>query len=86
VIRVSWMDSSSYTKYVKAVCVDFSEGGLRLEVPEPIPLRTYIFLRADRIKLVGTASVRSVARHGAKYLLGVELSEPLRTDPLEIET
>jgi PilZ domain len=84
-VRVSWTDSSGDTKYVRGTCVDVSEGGLRLEGPEPIPVRSYIGVSADRIKLAGTASVRSMVRHGAKYLLGVELSQPLRTDPLDVQ-
>jgi hypothetical protein len=58
-------------------CIELSESGARVEVPVNIPVRTRIQLNAERINLAGSASVRHVARRGAKYILGLELSESM---------
>ena len=76
-IRLSWEDASGHLAYTQGKCVDISESGLRIETPCPIPLRTYVSLRADRIGLAGSASVRHVVRCGAKYTVGLELSQPI---------
>ncbi len=81
-IRVSWEESSGLIKYTEAKCLDVSEGGLRVEARAPIPLRTYVSLRAEKIDLAGTASVKHVARRGAKYILGLQLSHELRASVL----
>ena len=60
-----------------AKCLDISESGLRIEVSVNVPPRTAILINAERIKLSGPASVKHVVRHGAKYILGVELSQAL---------
>ena len=82
-LSVSWETSGGEVKYTNGKCIDFSEGGLRIEVTEPIPVRTYITLRAQRINLNGAATVRNVDRAGAKYILGVELSQSLHERAME---
>jgi len=64
-------------RYANASCLEISASGLRItvEVFEPIPVRSRVALRVDRIKLAGSATVRHVVRRGAKYLVGLELSQ-----------
>jgi hypothetical protein len=71
-------DNRGRTKYVHAKFLNISEGGLRIEAPEPLPVGAHISLRAERINLVGSAVVKHVVRCGSKYLLGLELSQTLR--------
>ena len=47
--HISWDDEQGITRFAHAKCVNVSEGGLRIEVGEPIPVRSQISLRADRI-------------------------------------
>jgi hypothetical protein len=77
-IRISWESERGEVMYAQGKCVDVSEAGLRIEVPEPVPVRTYITLRADRINVSGRASVRSVDRRGTRFVLGLELSQEIR--------
>ncbi len=70
---VSWEDRGE-RRYARCKCIDVSASGLRLEVPVPIAARTELSLNAERINVSGQARVRHVARYGAKYLIGVELS------------
>ena len=58
-------------------CIELSESGIRVEVPVNVAVRTSLTLNAERIKLAGSASVRHVTRHGAKYILGLELSQSM---------
>jgi hypothetical protein len=76
-VQISWSVSGE-TRYANCKCMDVSERGLRLEVPVPVPATTEIYLNAQRIKISGVARVRHVARYGAKYLIGVELSQTLQ--------
>lgn len=80
-IRLSWNDAQGQPKYTLAKCIDISKSGLRVESAEPVPIRANVSLRADRINISGSASVRYVARRGSKFILGLELSHTLREDP-----
>jgi hypothetical protein len=76
-VDLSWTDSSGQVKFARGKCLDLSESGLRVDAPQPIPQQTRVFLRAERIRLSGAATVRHLVRHGARYILGLELSEAI---------
>jgi hypothetical protein len=80
--RISWEDEHGLTKFAHAKCIDVSEGGLRIEVGEPIPLRSQVSLRADQIGISGSATVRNIAWRGCKYILGLNLSQTQATEIL----
>ena len=73
--RISWEDERGLTRFAHAKCIDVSEEGLRIETSEVIPVRSQISLRADRINLSGSATVRNIRGRGSKYILGVNLSQ-----------
>jgi hypothetical protein len=75
-IRISW-DEPSGPRFAMGKCIELSESGIRVEVPVNVAVRTSLTLNAERIKLAGSASVRHVTRHGAKYILGLELSQSM---------
>ena len=77
-IRISWVEPSGSPRFANGKFIEVSESGMRIEVPVNIPARTAIQLNAERIKLAGSATVKHVVRHGAKYLLGLELSQTLQ--------
>ena len=56
---------------------------MRLELPERVETRTFLNVRADSLRVAGAASVRSCDRRGAKFVVGVELVQKLRTLPLQ---
>jgi len=76
-IRISWENEEGLVRYAHAKCLDVSEDGLRIEVAESIPVRTRLLFRADQINFSGSATVRSVAWRGCKYILGLNLSQPI---------
>ncbi len=70
------------TRYALAKCLDVSERGIGLEVAMPIPVHSILSVRADTIKLGGSATVRHVGRRTNGYILGLNLSQPLRIGDL----
>jgi len=76
-----WKDRDGNEKFTNAYTLDISESGMRVEVPEPLPERSYVIMRADKLALHGTASVRSCSRKGTKYVAGLEFSAGLKFKP-----
>jgi hypothetical protein len=74
-VRISWEDDQGLIRYAQAKCLDVSEDGLRIEVAEHIPVRSRLLLHVSCINLSGSATVRSVAWRGCKYILGLNLSQ-----------
>src|SRR5713101_2905969 len=66
------------TKFVHATLLEISLGGMRVEVPEPLPIGTLVTLRADAIHLSGSAVVRHATHVGTKFMLGLELTSETR--------
>jgi hypothetical protein len=80
--RISWEDERGLTRYAQAKCVDVSKEGLRIELSEPIPVRSRLLLRADLLDVGGSATVRYTAWSRCKYILGLNLSHTLNDDAL----
>ncbi len=76
-IRVSWQDPSGNPCFAMGKCIEVSESGLRFEVTVNIPERTIVQMNAERIKFSGSATVRHVERRGARFVLGLELSQSM---------
>jgi hypothetical protein len=83
IIQVMWKDRDGADKYANARTLDISEIGMRIEIPEPVEERSYVILRCDKLKLNGTASVRSCQRKGNRYLVGLEFSVGMKWKPPE---
>jgi hypothetical protein len=80
-VNLSWKDRFGTEKFTNAYSIDVSEAGMRVEVPESIPERSYVVIRADKLALHGSASVRSCSRQGTKYICGLEFSAGLKFKP-----
>jgi hypothetical protein len=83
VVQIMWKDRNGADKYANARTLDISESGMRIEVPEPLQERSYVTLRADKLKLNGTASVRTCIRKGTRYWVGLEFSVGMKWKPPE---
>jgi len=73
-IRISW-EEHGQSRFALAKCVDISESGLSIESPQTVPRGAIIQLGAERIRLTGAATVKYVVRKGAKFVLGVQLTQ-----------
>ena len=76
-IRISWDEPSGNPRFAMGKCIEVSESGMRVEISTSIPARSAVTLNAERIKLAGSATVKHVARHGSKFILGLELSQSM---------
>ena len=76
-----WCDAHGNDKFANAPALDVSETGLRLKVPEAVPVQACVTLRSERLKLHGQASVRNCMRLGATYAIGLELGRGVRWTP-----
>jgi hypothetical protein len=74
-VRLGWEDASTGPRFVTGKCVDVSAAGLKIEMLAPIPVRTYVMIRAEALGLSGSGVVKHSLRRGAKYIVGVQLSE-----------
>ena len=84
VLLISWEDERGTIKYGRVKCRDIAVGGLQIESPEPIPLRTRVVLRGERLLIDGSATVRHIIRTGAKYVVGLEMSNTLKPQVVEM--
>jgi hypothetical protein len=80
-VQIIWKDRQGEDKFVSGRVVNVSESGLRVEVSEPLEKQTYVTLQAPGLGLHGSASVRTCARKGMKYIVGLEFSGGLRWIP-----
>ena len=77
-IRLGWQDASGSPRFARGRCLDVSASGIRVEVPEPIPLHSCVFVSAENINLSVNASILHISRVDGKYLIGMEFSCPLK--------
>jgi hypothetical protein len=73
-VDVMWTDRQGHERFATARSIDICESGMRIQVPEALPERSFVRLRADKIGLAGSASVRSCIKKGTKFLVGLEFS------------
>jgi hypothetical protein len=81
IVELVWKDPLGNEKYTKARTLDISEAGMRVEVPERIPERSYVTIRADQLSLHGRGSVKTCRGKGIKYVVGLEFSAGMKWKP-----
>ena len=81
-VQLSWKDRAGADKFSTARVLNISEVGMRIELPEPLPEQSYVTLRADKLKLIGRASVRTCQRKGSRYWIGLEFSGDMKWKPV----
>jgi len=74
-LRVHWQEEGGREVFAVAHTVDISETGMCIVIPNSIPVRSYVHVKADNHPhLSGTASVRFCVRKGMNYAVGLEFS------------
>ena len=81
-VNLSWEDAQGVHRHSRGKCVNVSERGLGLLVPDEIPVRSYVNFRVESLRFVGSGSVRSIRRKGPKYAVGLEFAGTLRLPKL----
>jgi len=82
IVFISWKTFDGQKNCALGRCLDVSEQGLGLELSARIPVGSFVRVRAYRLNLDGSATVRHVTRRPGGYGLGLELSQPLEPDVL----
>jgi hypothetical protein len=77
-VGIMWRDAAGDDKFMNAPVRDISESGLGLQIPEPVPVRSFVTLCADKLGLHGQASVRYCSHKGINYSIGVEFTGSMR--------
>jgi PilZ domain len=80
-VQIIWKDRQGEDKFVNGRILDVSEAGIRVEVSDPLEKQTYVTLQSPSLGLHGSASVRTCARKGMKYIIGLEFSAGLKWKP-----
>jgi len=79
-VQVFWTDTQGIESQRNGYSLDSSPGGLKMELPGPLPINSQITVRLNELNLIGTASVRHCRREGRRYLVGVSF----RSSPSEV--
>jgi len=82
IVFISWKTFDGQKNCALGRCLDVSEHGLGLELSARIPVGSFVKVRAYKLNLDGSATVRHVSRRPGGYGLGLELSQPLDPDVL----
>jgi hypothetical protein len=77
-VDIGWSDGEGNNKCQRFHAIDVSDSGMQIEITEPLRERSYVNVRAEKLGVHGTASVRSCIRKGLKYRVGLEFSASLR--------
>jgi hypothetical protein len=80
-VKIMWCDSSGHDKFANVMALDISEMGMRLKVPEALPVQCCVSMRSEKLKLHGQASVRHCSRLGTNYAIGFEFARGVRWIP-----
>jgi len=83
-VKIRWSIPSGEAHFARGKILDCSERGLRVEVIEPIQMRSYVTLDAPELDRAGWSvwgSVRYCVLKRAKYIVGLELSAGARWNP-----
>lgn len=81
-VSICWT-SHGERNYVLGRCLDISEHGIGLELPNRLPIGSNVTVQADWLSLSGPAAVRHAVRRAGVYVLGLEFETPLREDVLQ---
>jgi hypothetical protein len=73
-ISISWDDGHGEPKFAIAKGSNICENGVGLRVNEPLPLRSFVSLHSESLRLSGTAAVRYCLRGNGCYSVGLEFS------------
>jgi hypothetical protein len=80
-VRLKWRGASGESRFAAGKVLDCSEWGIRIEITEPIQIRSYVTLDAPELHRAGWAgwgSVRYCMPVRYKYVIGLELSAGAR--------
>jgi hypothetical protein len=82
VVFISWKTFDGQKNCALGRCLDVSERGIGVAVSARIPVGSFVRVRAYKLNLDCSATVRHIARQPGGYGLGLALSKALDADVL----
>jgi hypothetical protein len=76
-ISLSWQDPQGHFRFSQGRCLEISQTGMRVQIPERVAVRSYVSLKAECAGLACSASVRHCMRKAGRFVVGLEFSSPL---------
>jgi len=76
-VSLSWQDPHGHFRFSQGLCLEISQTGMRVQIPERVALRSYVNLKANCAGLACSASVRHCMRKAGSFIVGLEFSSPL---------
>jgi hypothetical protein len=80
-VQLSWVAENGEACGALVTCHDISQEGMQLRSPAPVPVRSSVQYLITGSPLQGSGTVRSSARVGGAFVVGVTFAVPLRVDP-----
>ena len=77
-VALAWDESGGQHKFVLASCLNISETGMSIRVESPLPVRTYVSLRSEKLKIAGNAAVKYCIRRNTWYQIGLEFNPGMK--------
>jgi len=82
-VFIAWQTFHGERNHVLGRCVDVSEHGIGLALYKRIPVGAFVKVRSYALNVDCSAIVRHCAMRAGRYVLGLELSEPLSQEVLD---
>ena len=78
-VAISWINARGTRVRVLGNCLDLSDYGMLVEVPEPIPTETEVLVQVSGFATPKAATVRHWHPCAGWFRIGLESREPLQT-------
>ena len=72
-----YYDNAGMQQYVRARGINLSGSGALVETDQPMSVGSIVYIRANDLGLMGTASVRHCTLKGSKFRVGLYFPKPL---------
>jgi hypothetical protein len=73
-VRLCWETGRGEVRYAFAKLLDISGNGMGVQVSDEIPMRSFVTVRCEALKISGTGISRYCIRRGGTYVVGLEFS------------
>ena len=80
-VMLSWIDPNGIPRTLHGQCVDLSEGGIRIRLPNPLDIHTYVSIKFPLADLYGSASVRSCVSDRMSFIAGLQFTGGMKLSP-----
>jgi hypothetical protein len=77
-VSIRWENSVGQPRFALVNCLNISEDGISILFREPIPVRCYVSVSSEKLKLAGNAAVKYCIRQKTWFQIGLEFTGGLK--------